>query len=69
VPYYWNIAPNMDFTAEPIEYSRRNIDLGGDFRYLEPGTRTASCCGTICRTTPFSAAAAAMSDCATTSRS
>ena len=38
VPYYWNIAPNMDFTAEPIEYSRRNIDLGGDFRYLEPGT-------------------------------
>src|SRR5580698_6449861 len=39
VPYYWNIAPNMDFTAEPIEYSRRNIDLGGDFRYLEPGSK------------------------------
>ena len=38
VPYYWNIAPNMDFLAEPIEYSRRGIDLGGDFRYLEPGT-------------------------------
>ena len=38
VPYYWNIAPNMDFTGEPIEYSRRGIDLGGDFRYLEPGT-------------------------------
>ena len=38
-PYYWNIAPNMDFTAEPIEYSRRGIDLGGDFRYLEPGTK------------------------------
>ena len=38
VPYYWNIAPNMDFTAEPIEYSRRGIDVGGDFRYLEPGT-------------------------------
>ena len=38
VPYYWNIAPNMDFTAEPIEYSRRGIDLGGDYRYLEPGT-------------------------------
>ena len=35
VPYYWNIAPNMDFTAEPIGYSRRGIDLGGDFRYLE----------------------------------
>jgi LPS-assembly protein len=38
-PYYWNIAPNMDFTAEPIEYSRRNIDLGGDFRYLEPDSK------------------------------
>ena len=36
VPYYWNIAPNMDFTAEPIAYSRRGVDLGGDFRYLEP---------------------------------
>jgi LPS-assembly protein len=37
-PYYWDIAPNMDFTAEPIEFSRRGIDLGGDFRYLEPGS-------------------------------
>ena len=35
VPYYWNIAPNMDFTAEPFVFSRRGIDLGGDFRYLE----------------------------------
>jgi LPS-assembly protein len=39
VPYYWNIAPNMDMTAEPIWYSRRGIDLGGEFRYLEPSTR------------------------------
>jgi lipopolysaccharide assembly outer membrane protein LptD (OstA) len=23
---------------EPIEFSRRGIDLGGDFRYLEPGS-------------------------------
>jgi LPS-assembly protein len=38
-PYYWNIAPNMDFTAEPIGYSRRGIDLGGDFRYLEPHSK------------------------------
>jgi hypothetical protein len=37
-PYYWDIAANRDFTAEPIEYSRRGIDLGGDFRYLESGT-------------------------------
>ena len=39
VPYYWNIAPNMDFTADPTWYSRRGIDLGGDFRYLEPGSK------------------------------
>ncbi|HVW69024.1 MAG TPA: LPS assembly protein LptD [Steroidobacteraceae bacterium] len=39
VPYYWNIAPNMDFTGEPFIYSRRGIDLGGDFRYLEPGSK------------------------------
>jgi LPS-assembly protein len=33
-PYYWNIAPNADFTFEPIEYSKRGPDLGGDARYL-----------------------------------
>jgi LPS-assembly protein len=33
-PYYFNIAPNVDFTFQPIEYSRRNIDLGGDLRFL-----------------------------------
>jgi LPS-assembly protein len=34
VPYYWNIAPNADFTFQPTEYSRRGPDIGGDFRYL-----------------------------------
>ncbi len=34
VPYYWNIAPNVDFTFEPTEYSRRGLDLGGDLRFL-----------------------------------
>ena len=34
VPWYWNIAPNADFTFEPTEYSRRGPDIGGDFRYL-----------------------------------
>ncbi|MGH8199623.1 MAG: LPS-assembly protein LptD [Steroidobacteraceae bacterium] len=34
VPYYWNIAPNADFTFQPTEYSRRGPDVGGDFRYL-----------------------------------
>jgi LPS-assembly protein len=33
-PIYWNMAPNVDFTFEPTYYSRRNEDLGGNFRYL-----------------------------------
>jgi len=34
IPYYWNIAPNADLTLDPLYYSRRGIDLGGDARYL-----------------------------------
>jgi len=34
VPYYWNIEPNVDFTFEPMLYSRRGTDLGGDLRFL-----------------------------------
>ncbi|HEV7135798.1 MAG TPA: LPS-assembly protein LptD [Steroidobacteraceae bacterium] len=34
IPYYFNIAPNMDFTFQPTEYTRRGADVGGDFRYL-----------------------------------
>jgi len=34
VPYYWNIAPNADFTFQPVEYSRAGADLGGDLRFL-----------------------------------
>ena len=34
VPYYWNIAPNADFTFQPIEYSRRGPDIGGDLRFM-----------------------------------
>jgi LPS-assembly protein len=37
VPYYWNIAPNADFTFQPIEYSKRGPDLGGELRFLTPG--------------------------------
>ena len=33
-PYYWNIAPQMDFTFEPVLYSKAGVDLGGDFREL-----------------------------------
>jgi LPS-assembly protein len=35
VPYYWNIAPNADLTFEPIEYSRRGVDLGGETRFMD----------------------------------
>jgi LPS-assembly protein len=34
VPYYFNIAPNLDFTFEPTGYSRSGFDLGGDLRFL-----------------------------------
>jgi LPS-assembly protein len=36
VPYYWNIAPNRDATFTPTLMSKRGINLGGEFRYLEP---------------------------------
>jgi LPS-assembly protein len=39
VPYYWNIAPNADFTFQPVEYSKRGPDLGGDLRFLTPSQR------------------------------
>ncbi|WP_293937968.1 LPS-assembly protein LptD [Iodobacter sp.] len=35
-PFYWNIAPNYDFTLTPRYMSRRGIMLGGEFRYLKP---------------------------------
>jgi LPS-assembly protein len=35
LPYYWNIAPNRDATLTPSVMSKRGIDLGGEFRYLE----------------------------------
>lgn len=36
VPYYWNIAPNRDATFYPTLMTRRGVDLGAEFRYLEP---------------------------------
>ena len=39
VPYYWNIAPNRDATLYPSVMSKRGINLGGEFRYLEPSYR------------------------------
>jgi LPS-assembly protein len=40
IPYYWNIAPNADFTFDPIFYSKRGADLGGEARLLTPGEHT-----------------------------
>jgi LPS-assembly protein len=39
VPYYWNIAPNYDFTFEPIYYSKAGTDLGGEVRFLTAAQR------------------------------
>jgi len=38
VPYYWNIAPNRDFTFYPRLMQRRGVQLGGQLRFLEPRT-------------------------------
>jgi len=35
VPYYWNIAPNMDATITPRYLSKRGEEVGVDFRYLQ----------------------------------
>jgi LPS-assembly protein len=37
VPYYWDIAPNRDATLYPTLMTKRGVDLGGEFRYLEAG--------------------------------
>lgn len=36
LPYYWNIAPHLDATLYPTLMTKRGIDLGGEFRYLDP---------------------------------
>ena len=38
-PYYLNLAPNRDATLSPTLMSRRGVDLGGEFRYLESDYR------------------------------
>jgi LPS-assembly protein len=34
LPYYWNIAPNMDATIDTRILSKRGLQLGTEFRYL-----------------------------------
>ncbi|MET0292104.1 MAG: LPS assembly protein LptD [Steroidobacteraceae bacterium] len=38
-PYYFNLAPNYDFTATPTYYMRRGLDLHGEGRYLSSNSR------------------------------
>lgn len=38
-PWYWNIAPNRDATVTPRAMSRRGVQIGGEFRYLEADYR------------------------------
>ncbi|WP_035604063.1 LPS-assembly protein LptD [Hylemonella gracilis] len=37
VPYYFNIAPNRDATFYPTWMSKRGVNYGSEFRYLEDG--------------------------------
>jgi LPS-assembly protein len=39
LPYYWNIAPNMDATLTPRLMSARGLMLGAEFRHLSPWQR------------------------------
>ena len=34
-PYYWNLAPNRDITFYPTYWSKRGVNLGTEFRYME----------------------------------
>ncbi|MGI9214485.1 MAG: LPS-assembly protein LptD, partial [Gammaproteobacteria bacterium] len=34
IPWYWNIAPNYDYTFSPIYMSKRGIKFNNQFRYL-----------------------------------
>jgi len=36
LPYYWNIAESMDATLTPKTFTKRGLQLGAEFRYLEP---------------------------------
>jgi LPS-assembly protein len=39
VPYYWNIAPNRDATFYPRLMTKRGMQLGSEFRYLDTNYR------------------------------
>ena len=37
LPFYWNIAPEYDATITPRVMAKRGIQVGTEFRYLQPG--------------------------------
>jgi LPS-assembly protein len=39
VPYYFNLAPNYDAVLQPSLFSKRGVELGGNFRYLTARSR------------------------------
>lgn len=39
VPYYWNIAPNYDYTIAPRLMSRRGVLFENELRFLQPTMR------------------------------
>jgi LPS-assembly protein len=39
IPYYFNLAPNYDATLEPSWFSKRGVELSGNFRYLTGRSR------------------------------
>jgi LPS-assembly protein len=36
LPWYWNIAANQDATITPKVFSKRGLQVGGEYRYLWP---------------------------------
>lgn len=36
LPYYWNIAPNLDATITPRMMTKRGLQLNNEFRYMNP---------------------------------
>ena len=38
LPYYWNIAPDQDLTLVPHLYTERGVMMGGEYRFLTPGS-------------------------------
>jgi LPS-assembly protein len=39
IPYYFNLAPNYDATLQSTWFSRRGLEVGGNFRYLTEQSR------------------------------